>query len=77
MNNFKFHFYEIKFFSNSFMVIESRQELKFGRLKRSATRWRSPQLLGDNPYNGCSQSEIESWGRCREWLQAYYPELLL
>lgn len=69
--------YEIKFFSNSFVVIESRQELKFGGLKLSKTRWRPPQLLGDKPYNGCSESEIASWSRCREWLKINLLELLL
>lgn len=71
------HIYEIKFFRNSFVVIERRQELKFGGLKQIEVKWRPPQLLSDLPYNGCSESEIASWNRCREWLKTHYPELLL
>ena len=72
------HIYEIKFFSNnSFVLIESRQELKFGGLKQIEVKWRPPQLLSHEPYNGCSIDGIASWNRCREWLKTHYPELLL
>lgn len=64
--------YEIKFFSNSFVVIESRQELKFGGLRRNQTIWTVTSFS-----DGCSESEIASWNRSREWLKAHHPELIL
>lgn len=70
--------YEIKFFSNSFVLIESRQELSFRALITTKKKWTKQQLfLTEHPYSGYSEIGMASWKRSKDWLKNNYPELLL
>lgn len=69
--------YEIKFFNNSFTVIESRNELMFGRLRKIESKWTKQQLFHVEPYKGYSEIGIASWNRSKDWLTINYPELAI
>ena len=69
--------YEIKFFNNSFTVIESRNELMFGGLRKIESKWKKQQFFSTEPYWGLSEIGIASWNRSKEWLTVNYPELVI
>ena len=77
--------YEIKFFNNSFAVIENRNELSFGELRKIESKWTKQQLLlTEYPYSGYLKIGIaswkigmESWNRSKYWLKENHPEFFI
>ena len=67
---------EIKIINNTFTVIETREVMTLFGLRQTQSKWKPYQLLSNEPY-GYSEAGIESWNRCRDWLKAHYPELML
>lgn len=70
--------YEIKFFNNSFAVIENRNELSFGKLRKIESKWTKQQLLlTEYPYSGYVKIGMASWSRSKDWLKNNYPEFFI
>ena len=67
---------EIKIINNTFTVIETREVMTLFGLRQTQSKWKPYQLLSNEPY-GYSEAGITSWNRCRDWLKAHYPELML